>query len=202
MDSEEALRIAAHQRQRFNQLVDKFDVPQPVDVVDRLRQIVAAAELQAGDVVLDVGTGVGVLVPLIESSCASVMFACDVSERMLACLHQKYPHVRVIQADISSVPLAAASVDAIFMNAMFGNIADKPAACRESARVLRPGGRLVVSHPEGREFVARLRATTDLFIEPLPTREEFEHLAAGLSFEVTAYRDEPKLYLLVARKNL
>jgi hypothetical protein len=55
MKPEEALRITAHQRQRFNQLVETFDVAQPDAVIDRLRQIVAAAELQTGDVVLDVG---------------------------------------------------------------------------------------------------------------------------------------------------
>jgi ubiquinone/menaquinone biosynthesis C-methylase UbiE len=200
MDPEGVRRIATHQRQRFNQLVDTFDVAQPADVMDRLRQIVAVAELRAREAVLDVGTGVGVLIPLIDSCHPSVIVACDLSERMLVRLHQKHPKIRVIQADIVSAPLAAGSVDVIFMNAMFGNIADKPTACREVTRMLRLGGRLVISHPEGREFVARLRSTTDLFIEPLPTREEFEHFVAGLDFEVTAYRDEPKLYLLVARK--
>jgi ubiquinone/menaquinone biosynthesis C-methylase UbiE len=102
-------------------------------------------------------------------------------------VHQKHSHVRAIQADIVSAPLRAASVDVMFLNAMFGNIADKPIACREAARMLRPGGRLIVSHPEGREFVARLRATTDLFIEPLPTWEEFERVAGPLGFEATAY---------------
>jgi ubiquinone/menaquinone biosynthesis C-methylase UbiE len=115
-------------------------------------------------------------------------------------VHQKHSHVRAIQADIVSAPLRAASVDVMFLNAMFGNIADKPIACREAARMLRPGGRLIVSHPEGREFVARLRTTTDLFVEPLPKREEFELLASRLGLQVTAYRDESKLYLLVARK--
>ena len=58
----------------------------------------------------------------------------------------------------------------------------------------------MVSHPEGRDFVDQLRASSDLFIEPFPTREEFEVLLEPLGFEVNAYRDEPKLYLMVARK--
>ncbi len=56
---------------------------------------------------------------------------------------------------------------------MYGNIADKSAACGNAARMLRSGGRLVVSHPRGRAFVDQLRATSGLFIESLPTKEEF-----------------------------
>ena len=69
------------------------------------------------------------------------------------------------------------------MNGMYGNIADKPAACGNAARMLRSGGRLVVSHPEGRAFVDQLRATSDLFIESLPTKAEFETLLAATGFE-------------------
>ena len=86
------------------------------------------------------------------------------------------------------------------MNAMYGNIADKPRACGNAARMLRPRGRLVVSHPEGRAFVDQLRDATDLFVESLPTREEFEMILAPLGLAVTTYRDEPKLYLMVAEK--
>jgi hypothetical protein len=66
--------------------------------------------------------------------------------------------------------------------------------------MLRSSGRLVVSHPEGRAFVDQLRAACDLFIESLPTKEEFVGLLVPLGLEVIAYRDEPKLYLMVARK--
>jgi hypothetical protein len=86
------------------------------------------------------------------------------------------------------------------MNGMYGNIADKAAACRNAARMLRSGGRLVVSHPEGRAFIDQLRASSDLFIESFPTREEFEALLEPLGFEVIACRDESKLYLMLARK--
>jgi SAM-dependent methyltransferase len=200
MRPEEKAQVAAHQRRRFNELVDVFDTPQPPHVMERLGEIVSAATLCQGEVVLDVGTGVGVLVPLIRLYRPSVILACDLAEKMLQRVREKYPEVRTHPADIAVLSLESASVDAIFMNAMYGNIADKPRACQNAAQMLRPGGRLVVSHPEGRAFVDQLRVTTDLFIESLPTREEFQALLRPLGLEVITYRDEPQLYLMVARK--
>ncbi len=197
---EEAKKIADHQRRRFNELVDVFDRPQPPEVMARLQEIVSSAGLRSGEVVLDVGTGVGVLIPLIQSYQPAAVLACDVAEKMLQRVQNKYPAVRTFHADIALLDLASTSLDAIFMNGMYGNIADKPAACRNAARMLRSGGRLVVSHPEGRAFIDQLKASSDLFIEPFPTREEFEALLEPLGFEVTTYRDESKLYLMVARK--
>jgi ubiquinone/menaquinone biosynthesis C-methylase UbiE len=198
---EEAREIAEHQRRRFNDLVDIFDRPQPLEVMARLQEIVASTELLPGSVVLDVGTGAGVLIPLIQSYQPAAVFACDVAEKMLQRVQNKYPTVHTCHTDIISLALAPTSVDAIFMNGMYGNIADKSAACGNAARMLRSGGRLVVSHPEGRAFVDQLRATSDLFIESLPTKGEFETVLEPLGLEVTAYRDEPKLYLMVARKS-
>jgi SAM-dependent methyltransferase len=119
---------------------------------------------------------------------------------MLRRVREKHPDVRTYRADIALLKLDPASVDVIFMNAMYGNVADKPRACRNAARMLRPGGRLVVSHPEGRAFVDQLRMTSDLFIESLPSREEFQALLQPLGLEELTYRDEPKLYLMVAQK--
>ena len=197
---EQALQIAEDQRRRFNELVDVFDTPQPPEVMARLEEVVAAARLSPGEVVLDVGTGAGVLIPLIEHYHPSAILACDLAEKMLERVGQKYPTVRTYRADIALLPLPSDSVDVIFMNAMYGNIADKPRACRNGARMLRPRGRLVVSHPEGRAFVDQLQDATHLFVESLPTREEFELILAPLGLDVTTYRDEPKLYLMVARK--
>ena len=80
---EEAKAVAEHQRRRFNELVDVFDRPQPPEVMERLWEIVASAELRPGAVVLDVGTGAGVLIPLIQSYQPSTVLACDVAEKML-----------------------------------------------------------------------------------------------------------------------
>lgn len=196
----QAQRIVEDQRRRFNELVDVFDTTQPLEVMARLEEIVAAACLSPGEVVLDVGTGVGVLIPLIEKYHPSAVLACDLAEKMLERLTQKHPAVRTYRADIALLALASESVDVIFMNAMYGNIADKPRASRNAARMLRSSGRLVVSHPEGRAFVDQLQVATHLFVESLPTRREFEAILGPLGLHVTAYRDEPKLFLMVAEK--
>jgi ubiquinone/menaquinone biosynthesis C-methylase UbiE len=119
---------------------------------------------------------------------------------MLERVKQKHPSVRTYRADIALLALPSDSVDVIFMNAMYGNIADKPAVCRNAARMLRVDGRLIVSHPEGRAFVDQLRDASDLFLESLPTREEFETILGPSGLNVAVYRDEPKLYLMVAEK--
>jgi ubiquinone/menaquinone biosynthesis C-methylase UbiE len=200
MPPERAAQIAEQERQRFNQLVEVFDTPQPPEVMTRLTEIVSAAGLSPGESVLDVGTGVGVLIPLIEAYRPSLILACDLAERMLERVKQKYPFVHTYQADIALLSLPSESVDVIFMNAMFGNIADKLRACGNVARMLRSGGRVVVSHPEGRAFVDHLRNASDLFLESLPTREEWDTILPPLGLDVTGYRDEPKLYLMVAQK--
>jgi hypothetical protein len=86
------------------------------------------------------------------------------------------------------------------MNLMFGDIADKPQACSNVARALRRDGRLIVSHPEGRSFVDQLRAAGEIFIESFPTRDEFRALLDATGLEVIFYRDEPRLFVMVARK--
>ena len=189
------------QRQYFNNRVDEFDIPQPLLVLGRLRNIVAEAGLQPGEVVLDVGTGVGVLIPLIQFFRPARIIACDLAEKMLERLKQKYPQVDIYHTDVSCLSLEDASVDVIFLNAMYGNIDDKPTACRNVARLLRPGGRMVVSHPEGRAFVEKLRQISPLSIESLPSRETFKSLLEPFDLNIIAYRDIPSLYLMVARKN-
>jgi demethylmenaquinone methyltransferase/2-methoxy-6-polyprenyl-1,4-benzoquinol methylase len=52
--------------------------------------------------------------------------------------------VSLVQADAMHLPLAAGVVDAVTMAFGIRNVADPAAACREIARVLRPGGRLAV----------------------------------------------------------
>ena len=140
MSPEQALQIAEAQRHRFNELVDVFDTPQPPEVMARLEEIVVSACLSPGEVVLDVGAGAGVLIPLIENYRPSAVLACDLAEKMLERVIQKHPTVRTLRGDIALLSLPSGSVDVIFMNAVYGNIADKPRACQGKSRAMYPAG--------------------------------------------------------------
>ncbi len=200
VSSEEVRRINAHQRGVFNRLVEVFDASQSPDVMARLERIVAAANITLGEVVLDVGTGVGVLIPFIQRYRPGRIIACDLAENMLERVRRKYPEVETYQGDVAVLSLPDASVDVAFFNAVYGNIADKPATHRNVSCFLRPGGRMVVSHPEGKRFVDQLVATTDLHIEPLQTEEEVRAALDPIGLRVETFVDKPKLYLMVARK--
>lgn len=58
--------------------------------------------------------------------------------------------VRTWCGDFVDLPLWQGPADAVFFNAVFGNMHDQRAALLAAAALLRPGGSLVISHPLGR----------------------------------------------------
>lgn len=200
MNEDEIARLNEAQRQAFDQLYDRFLVPLPADVVERMERIVEAASITAREVVLDVGTGTGALIPLIQRYAPGRVIACDLSAKMLEQVARLYPHVERHQCDIRDLGLPDASVDVVFMNGMFGNIADKVGAMENVARMLRPGGRVIISHPEGRAFVERIAREAPFPITPLPSREEARALLEGVGLALERYVDEEKLLIVLGTR--
>ena len=83
MDEEQRARYNAVQAETFDGLFDRFLVALPTDAVQRMERIVAAPSIRAGETVLDVGTGTGALIPLIECCRPKRVTVCDLSEKML-----------------------------------------------------------------------------------------------------------------------
>jgi len=119
----------------------------------RTRQVL---EVGDGDRVLDLAAGTGVsTVELIRSGAAAV--ACDFSLGMLRAGRgsRGRRHVPFVAGDATCLPFADGSFDAATISFGLRNVSDVPRALREMARVVRPGGRLVVcefSRPTLRPF--------------------------------------------------
>jgi len=104
-----------------------------------------AALLKLGDV-LDVGSGDGAAAAMVAPYCRSLC-CIDVSARRVQSAAQRlarFAHVRVEVADVLQLPFATSSFDAVLMLHTLTYAADPARALSECARVLRPGGRLVL----------------------------------------------------------
>ena len=200
LTQEEVDRINRIQQKRFDQSYQLFEPPLPKGVPERLEKIVAAATIREGDTVLDVGTGTGVLIPLIQAYRPGRILACDLSKAMLGQLAENYANVETFQSDVRDLTKSDSSIDAILINACYPNIADKAGAFANIARMMKPAGRLVISHPLGKAFVDKLRPGASYPLDDFPSKPEALRLFRPYGLEVDLLVDEPKLYILTLLK--
>lgn len=195
-DEEEVQRINQIQREFFNEFVHLFDPPLPQGVPERLEKIVASAEIIKGDIVLDLGTGTGILVPIIQEYDPEKILACDLSNVMLQRLKEHYEYAETILSDARDLILPDASIDVVFMNACYPNIVDKASTFTNISRMTKPGGRMIISHPMGKAFIDRIRDETPFPLDDFPGKSKAERLMEPFGFKIKEFVDEPKLYIM------
>lgn len=119
-------------------------------------------------------------------------------------MRRKVPAGRVefLEADVEHIPLPDASFDEVICNSAFPHFPDKLRAAREMARVLKPGGRLVVCHPESREKINNLHLSLGGVVgnDLLPDGATMQAIFTAAGLEGIKIEDEAHRYLLVGRK--
>lgn len=119
------------------------------------RAMVRRLALKPADHVLEIGPGPGWFSPEIARAIPDgrlVLF--DIQGSMLAMAEQRLraagaAHFECVAGDAVSLPFEAASFDAVLLVTVLGEISDGAAALKEVARVLRPGGRVVIAEQLG-----------------------------------------------------
>ena len=104
------------------------------------------AALGPGGRALDVACGTGDLAMELQSRVGEggEVVGCDFSERMLALAREKAPTIRFEQANALELPYADDEFDAATVGFGARNFSDLERGLAEMARVVRPGGRVVV----------------------------------------------------------
>jgi ubiquinone/menaquinone biosynthesis C-methylase UbiE len=112
----------------------------------------ALANLNAGEVVLDLGSGGGIDVLLSAKRVgpAGKAYGLDMTDEMLALANENkskagMENVEFLKGEIENIPLPNNSIDVIISNCVINLSADKDRVLREAFRVLKLGGRFAVS---------------------------------------------------------
>lgn len=111
--------------------------------------------------VLDAGTGTGALLPMLAPA-ARCLIGVDRADAMLAQARRRVQaegleNVALLRADLEALPVSDASVDAVSSAFALHHVARPQAIIAECARVVRPGGRVVLCDlaPHDQEWMRR-----------------------------------------------
>jgi SAM-dependent methyltransferase len=154
----------------------------------------ALAELNPGEVVLDLGSGGGIDVLLSAKRVGPTgkAYGLDMTDEMLALANENKrragaTNVEFLKGDIENIPLPDNTVDVIISNCVINLSADKARVLREAYRVLKPGGRFAVSDVVVRgEIPAAVKRSMELWVGCVAgalEEDEFKTLLADAGFK-------------------
>jgi arsenite methyltransferase len=154
----------------------------------------ALAQLNPGEVVLDLGSGGGIDVILSARRVgpAGKAYGLDMTDDMLALARKNakeagVTNIEFLRGRIEEIPLPDNSVDVIISNCVINLSGDKRRVLAEAFRVLKPGGRFAVSDVVVRgEVPAAVRQSMELWVGCVAgalEESEFRTLLAEVGFE-------------------
>ncbi len=174
---------------RFHRLTPLFDLVAAVAVRDQAikRRVLERAAIAGDEDVLDVGCGTGTLASAAARAAPRVkVTGLDADASILARARRRAAdaglEIRFDEGSATALPYADASFDRVLCTLMFHHLPDdgKRRTAEELARVLRPGGRLVVADP-GRPQDPLMRAAVLVTVQLL---DGFENTALNVRGEL------------------
>ncbi len=127
---------------------------------------IARAQVPAGAVVADVGTGTGFVAAGLAPKAAKV-YGFDASAAMLEVARRNvaaFSNVELREAPGDRLPLPDGVLDGVFANMYLHHAPEPPTALKEMARVLKPGGVLCLTDLDTHDHTWQREQMADLWL--------------------------------------
>ncbi|HEX3053396.1 MAG TPA: class I SAM-dependent methyltransferase [Aggregatilineaceae bacterium] len=138
----------------FNDVAKNWDTMRSSFFPEAVRvQALAAAAVERGALAADIGAGSGFVTEALLKAGLHVV-AIDPSPAMLDVMRGKFEGqaVRFELGEADHLPLDDFSVDYVFGNMVLHHVENPPEAIQEMVRILRPGGKLVITDLDSHTF--------------------------------------------------
>lgn len=144
--------------------------------LEHRHRYVFASQFVSGKTVLDIASGEGYGSALLAKTARHVI-GVDISELAVEHARQRYhaDNLEFVTGSCAAIPLADAAVDVVVSFETIEHHAEHEAMMREIARVLRPGGLLVISSPDKVEYSDKPSFRNPFHVKEL-YKEEFQEL--------------------------
>ncbi|MBR5951213.1 MAG: bifunctional demethylmenaquinone methyltransferase/2-methoxy-6-polyprenyl-1,4-benzoquinol methylase UbiE [Actinomycetaceae bacterium] len=134
--------------QMFDEVSSRYDITNTVLTFGQVfmwrAAVTRAIGVRPGMKILDLACGTGASTASFAKAGADVI-GCDFSEGMIREGLRRRPHLNLIQGDAMDLPFEDESFDVVTMSYGLRNVQDPMKALEEMYRVVRPGGKLVIS---------------------------------------------------------
>lgn len=139
----------------FNEIAEDWDEIRSSFFSNEVREVAySLADVQRGGIAADIGAGSGFISDGLLKAGLDVI-AIDQSENMLDYMKQKfkeYEGFTCILGDSDSLPIEDESVDYAFANMYLHHVVKPSIAIKELYRILKPGGKLVITDLDEHNF--------------------------------------------------
>ena len=120
------------------------------------RLVCKESRLKQGMKVLDVGCGVGLLLQRLNQAKKIDAYGVDINPTMLDIARQRLPEGNFAQAVSEAMPYEDHTFDRLTACMAYHHFDDKESFAYEAARVLKPGGLLLIADPRFPSFLMKL----------------------------------------------
>lgn len=178
---------------------DSMQVPDEEKIEGLLRMLA----IPKGGVILDVGSGTGVLIPFLRKIFSpSLIVELDIAERMLEVAKSKHGEegISYVWGDAESVDLKE-TFDAVICYSSFPHFTDKRRAIENLVRFLKERGIFAVIHSSGREAIHRIHSLNEVTRNDLlPSAQDLAELFEESGLRVIISDEDEERYIVAGVK--